>query len=374
MDTSGSIYSIQPSIRRLTDIVSHITSHGARPKVVVARNLGPDVMPILQQRDDLDVIVWPEDRRCDRKWLLEQLPGAAGVVVMLTEKVNNELLDAAGPSLRVVSTMSVGYEHVDLPELAKRKIRLGYTPDVLTDAVADLTVMLALMASRNVGETISVVQNGQWPNFDWAPFLFCGPQLSTIPYSPRRTVGFLGFGRISQATLARLIPFGITDCVYSSNPSSPPDTSRDTQLAETYKLKSLRRVDLDELTRESDFLFVLTPGGAATKHLVDETFLRKMKRTSILVNTSRGTVVDSEALARALREGWIWGAGLDVVEGEPRISLEHPLVKEPRCVILPHIASATLETRLGMATLAAQNAIGGVFGGPMPTEFNLQGV
>lgn len=140
----------------------------------------------------------------------------------------------------------------------------------------------------------------------------------------------MGFGRISQATLHRLIPFGITDCIYASNPSSAPTPTRDEELAEQHGLKSLRRVDMDKLARESDALFVLTPGGPKTRHLVNEEFLKKMKRTAVLVNTSRGSVVDSAALTKALKEGWIWGAGLDVVEGEPQVTAEHPLVKEPR--------------------------------------------
>jgi lactate dehydrogenase-like 2-hydroxyacid dehydrogenase len=149
---------------------------------------------------------------------------------------------------------------------------------------------------------------------------------------PVRKIGFLGFGRIAQATLARLIPFGVTHCLYTSNPNSRPQVDRDAAISRKYDLKLVKRVDLHDLAKESDLLFVLAPGGEATKHLVDEEFLKKMKKTSIIVNTSRGTVVDSDALAKALREGWIWGAGLDVVEGEPNVSIDHPLLKEPRFV------------------------------------------
>lgn len=145
-------------------------------------------------------------------------------------------------------------------------------------------------------------------------------------------MGFLGFGRIAKATLARLVSFGITHCIYASNPSSPRDYELEAALAARHALRSVRRVELDELARESDVLFVLAPGGDATRHVVDAGFLRMMKKYAILVNTSRGTLVDSDALAQALREEWIWGAGLDVVEGEPQVSADHPLVKEPRCV------------------------------------------
>jgi glyoxylate/hydroxypyruvate reductase len=186
-------------------------------------------------------------------------------------------------------------------------------------------------------------------------------------------MGFIGFGRIAQATLKRLVPFGITHCIYYSNPLSSHKKPLDDKLKTKHGLQSLRRVDLDELAKESDVVFVLAPGGNQTKHVVNADFLRKMKKTAILVNTSRGTLVDSDALARALHEGWIWGAGLDVVEGEPEVTVDHPLVKEPRCVILPHIGSATLETRLGMATLAVKNLLAGIFQEVMPAELDLEG-
>ncbi|KAJ7430516.1 hypothetical protein B0H11DRAFT_927769 [Mycena galericulata] len=351
---------------RLTSVTSHLT-HSAKPKVVICRNLGP-AMPLLTNRSDIEIVVWPEDRACERAWLLENIKGAAGVLVLLQDMVNAELLDAAGPSLRVVSTVSVGYDHIDRPLAAQRKVRVGYTPDVLTEAVADLSLMLALMAGRNDGAAYSLVNDGNWASYNWSPFTFCGPQLSATASSPTRTAGFLGFGRIAQATLARLIPFGITHCLYTGSPSSAPDPAFNAALQAKHKLTALERVDADRLARESDVLFVLTPGGKDTYHLVDAAFLRKMKPMSVLVNTSRGTVVDSSALATALREKWIWGAGLDVVEGEPHIAADHPLVKEPRCIILPHIGSATFQTRMDMATRAIDNLVGGVFGGEMPAE------
>lgn len=367
-DAAGSIHSGPASAsERLTLVESHFRSE-KRMKVVVTRNLGPDVMPLLQEKKELEIVLWPEDRPCERRWLLENIPGATGVVVMLSDNMDREAYDTAGPSLKVVSTMSVGYEHIDLALAAERNIRVGYTPDVLTEAVADISVMLALMASRNVRETTELVARGDWPKTAWAPYGFVGPQLSANWIHPTRTVGFIGFGRISQATLARLVPFGFTDCVYMSNPSSKLNPEVDAQTARKYNLRSVKRVGLDELAAESDVVFVLAPGGASTYHIVNEDFLRKMKKTAVLVNTARGTLVDSDALAKALREKWIWGAGVDVVEGEPNVGLDHPLVKEPRCVVLPHIASATIETRLGMATTAAKNLLGALFGEPMPAE------
>ncbi|EEB89605.1 hypothetical protein MPER_12278 [Moniliophthora perniciosa FA553] len=280
-------------------------------------------------------------------------------------------------------------EHVDLPLIAQQNLRLGYTPDVLTDAVADLSIMLALMAGRNVNETMAIAREGRWPQFTWSPFALCGPQFSTTSQYPKRTVGFLGFGRIAQATLSRALALGVTDCIYYSNPSSSPKLERDAAILKQHQpqLKSLRAVDLDTLASESDVIFVLAPGGEKTKHLVNEDFLKKMKKHGVLVNTGRGTVVDSDALAKALREQWLWGAGLDVVEGEPNLYQDHPLLKEPRhvitcccfyteftnrCNIVPHIGSATFETRVGMATLAANNVIAGVLNDKMPAEVDVE--
>ncbi|KAJ7452815.1 hypothetical protein FB451DRAFT_1050680 [Mycena latifolia] len=346
----------------------------ARPKIVVCKDLG-DAMPLLIDRDDVQVVRWTEDRRCDRAWLLQNVADAAGIVVCFQDTVvDQELVNAAGLNLRVVSTISVGYEHIDLRVMAKHKIQVGYTPDILTDAVADSAVMLALMASRRTDETTTFVKNNQWPTFNWTPFAFCGPQLSTTAFSPTRTVGFLGFGRIAHAVLARLAAFGITHCIYTPRPGAGPQSARDAQLKAKHNLSAVSPVDLRTLARESDVLFVLAPGGDGTRHLVDEAFLREMKRTSVLVNNGRGSVVDSVALGRALREGWLWGAGLDVVDEEPSVGPDHPLVLEPRCVVLPHIGSAALETRNEMAMLTARNVLAGVFGEPVPVSLDYSGL
>ncbi|KAI0790500.1 hypothetical protein C8Q75DRAFT_762127 [Abortiporus biennis] len=348
------------------------TSSGKKYKIVVTQDLGKDVMPILLDRPDFEVVVWHGTGPCPRSWLLENAVGASGLVVLLGDKMNAETFDTAGPSLKVVSTMSVGYDHVDLDALSQRGIRLGHTPDILTDAVADISVMLALMASRNAKQTAHIVENGEWPTSVWAPYLFCGPQISSSWIKPTPTVGFIGFGRIAQATLSRLIPFGYTHCLYTTNPTSPRDTAFESGILEKHPtLKEVKRVDLYSLAKESDVVFVLAPGGDKTRHIVNETFLKSMKKTAVLVNTSRGTLVDSDALAKALKEGWIWGAGLDVVEGEPNVGADHPLVKEPRCIVLPHIGSATNETRLGMATLTAKNLVAGVLGEDMPAEYKV---
>ncbi|KAJ7199821.1 hypothetical protein GGX14DRAFT_661215 [Mycena pura] len=310
-------------------------------------------------RHKIVVIQWKEERRCDRAWLLQNVVGAAGIAVCFKDMVRS--IRCSGPNLRVVSTISAGHEHIDLAVMAEHNIQVGYTPDVLTDAVADSAVMLALMASRRTGQTSSF-----WPSFHWTPFALCGPQLSATLFSPTRTAGFLGFGRIAHAVLKRLAAFGITHCIYTPRPGALPQTVRDAQLAGALGLASVAPVALPELARGSDVLFVLAPGGAATRHLVDAAFLRQMRPTSVLVNNGRGSVVDSRALAQALAEGRLWGAGLDVVDEEPDVGADHPLVREPRCVVLPHLGSAALETREEMAKLTARNVLAGVLGERLP--------
>ena len=216
-----------------------------------------------------------------------------------------------------------------------------------------------------------------------------GPQLSSdgVPDITRNaittnsnptagiTAGFLGFGRIAQATVKRLVAFGVRSVVYTGNPSSPVDASKDAELAERLSLPpgSITRVTIDELASKSDIVFVLAPGGPSTYHIISHDFLAKMKRTAILVNAARGSLVDSDALAKALKEGQIWGAGLDVVEGEPNVGQDHLLVREPRCIILPHVGSATFETRRAMAVLSARNVLAGVRGERMPVELDVHG-
>ncbi|KAI5888646.1 uncharacterized protein SCHCODRAFT_02637300 [Schizophyllum commune H4-8] len=356
------------ALRRLTSIGSHLSAP-TKHKIVLTRDLGPDVMPMLTSRDDIELVTWPDEANpCTREWLLKNAPGAEGIIILLSMAVDNDLLDAAGPSLKAVSTMSVGYEHVDIAALGKRGVRLGYTPDVLTDAVADVSIMLALMSSRNDGKSLTLAKDGLWPSFTWAPFSFCGPQLSVTPERPTLTVGFLGFGRISQATLRRLVPFGVTRVLYATRPDAKADPAQDAKWAETFGVKEVKRASHAEIAAGSDVVFALAPGGPSTYHIVNEDFLRGMKKTAVLVNAGRGTVVDTDALVKALKEGWIWGAGLDVIEGEPNIGKDHPLVQEPKCVLLPHIGSATHQTRRAMASRAVRNVIAGIKGEQMEAE------
>ncbi|KAH8917248.1 hypothetical protein BT69DRAFT_1249037, partial [Atractiella rhizophila] len=344
-------------------------------KVVVARQIPSEGLSLLKEAADLDLIIYPEpeDKVCDREWLLKNIHGAEGVALTLTEKVDEEFLDKAGPSLKVVSTMSAGFDHIDIGALKKRNIRLGVmeshpAPDVLTDAVADLGVLLVLAAMRRAGEAIRLVQEDRWPVTPWSPEMLWGPSLS------KATVGFLGFGRISQALLLRLLPFGISRAIYTTSQLGSPLSSS----SDHYGLLShpslqdgkLTPVDsMDRLAVESDVLIVGCSLNEKTFHLVDEVFLARMKKTA--VNIARGPIVDNKALEAALKEEKIWGAGLDVVEGEPNVKGSEGLGKLPRCVIFPHIGSATFETRQAMGLLCAKNLLAVVRGEEMAAEKKL---
>lgn len=350
-----------------------------KKRIVISRYIGERAMSLLNEldRDEWDIILWKENEPASREWIEKNVPNATGLLVLLTDKVNESLLEIAGPSLRIVSTMSVGYDHVDTSALRKRGIKLGFTPDVLTFAVADLTVLLCLMATRNAGEGLTLVKNGQWPNLAFGPFTLCGPQIGagvdgTKPY----TVGFVGFGRIAQATLKRLAPYGISRCIYTNStsrqaPGPQAPSEADKELAKSLGVGEIFAAPLDYVAKESDLVIVLAPGGPSTMHIIDERFLRAMKNHAVLVNTSRGTLVDTDALVTALREKWIWGAGLDVVEGEPLIKADHPLLALPRAVVLPHIGSATTDTREAMAMLAVTNLVNGVLGRELEREVKI---
>ncbi|GAA5998958.1 2-hydroxyacid dehydrogenase [Rhodotorula paludigena] len=338
------------------------------PKVILTRPLDPTLLEggalldRAEQDGKIQLVRWTQDKPVDRQWLLNELRkgGTEGLVCMHNgEKIDNELLDAAGPSLKVIATMSAGYDHVDTAALKKRCVRLGSTPDALTAATADVGAMLVLMASRRAGESVRAVIDGKWPSMPWNPLLLCGQSLKGS------TVGILGFGKIGQLTLKRLLGFDVSRCLYStSRPGVALDPSKD--YFNTLATASFHGVELrpaesyDELARECDFLVTCCPLTPSTQGIIGASFLAKMKPTAYLVNTARGPVVDSDALLAALREKRLAGAGLDVVTGEPNIGADHPLVLEPSCVVLPHIGSATVQARSGMSRDAVKNCLAGV--------------
>ncbi|KAM9329557.1 glyoxylate reductase/hydroxypyruvate reductase-like [Gastrophryne carolinensis] len=322
------------------------------PKIYVTRRIPPDGIKILQQSGSCKIEQWDSDDPVPRSELLKKVAGIQGLYCLLTEKVDKEVLDAAGPSLKVVSTMSVGYDHLSLDELKKRGIRVGFTPDVLTEAVAELTVALLLATSRRLIEAVDEARSGGWGT--WKPLWMCGSGLSGS------TVGILGLGRIGEAIVNRLKPFGVKKCIYND-------------LAPRHELAakiSAEFVTLSDLAKQSDFLLVCCALTPDTQGICNKQLFSNMKSNAIFINTSRGAVVNQDDLYQALVSKQFAAAGLDVTVPEP-LPTDHPLFSLKNCVILPHIASATVETRNAMAALAANNLLAGLKGHPMPKEVPL---
>ncbi|TIB77292.1 hypothetical protein E3Q23_01350 [Wallemia mellicola] len=334
------------------------------PKIVLTRPLMPEIMSkFTQSSRPVNLVNWKEDKPAPREWLLENSKDADALLVMLSDKVDKELLDIAGSRLKAVSTMSVGYDHCDLAQLKQRGIKLSNTPDLLTSATAETAALLYLAATRRAAESIKFVERGEWPQVGWGPLLMAG-QLSE-----NKTLGFLGFGRIAQATMHRLAAFGIKNVIYTDS-GRTDKSERDAELSRKYDI-NIKRVDLDALAHQSDAVILLAAMSPDMKHIVGRDFLQKMKKTAVVINVARGPLVDTDALNEAINEGIIAGAGLDVIEGEPHIDANHPVVKNDKIFLLPHIGSSTVETRYAMADLTVTNAIKGAFGEEMQAQVKL---
>jgi glyoxylate reductase len=317
-----------------------------RPRVFVARQIPEEGLERIRAACAADV--WPDELPPPRDELLRRVSGCEGVLTLLTDRVDDELLDAAGPNLRVVSNYAVGYDNIDVAACGRRAIAVGNTPGVLTETTADLAWALLMAAARRLPEGDRYVRAGQW--LTWGPLLLLGPDVHGA------TIGIVGFGRIGQALARRAQGFGM-EILYHDMSRLPDDVTA--PLGATY-------VPWDELLARSDFVSVhvnLTP---ETRHLINATTLAAMKPSAVLVNTSRGPVIDQKALAAALRDGTIWAAALDVTDPEP-IPMDDPLVGLDNCLIVPHIASASRATRAKMAEMAAANLLAGVRGEPLPT-------
>ncbi|SPO28501.1 related to glycerate dehydrogenase [Ustilago trichophora] len=334
------------------------------PKILVCRSMPTKVLKRAQAAGKVELITRPEEQgeqAPSREWVLSNLKGVDGAVICLTERVDEEFLDAAGPSLKVISTMSVGYDHIDLELVKRRGVRVGNTPRVLDDAVAELCLLLALMVTRQVPIATRTVREGQWPNFPWTPTCFMGPSIKD------KTIGFLGFGNISQSLSNLLVPFKPAEIVYTTSRARKFDVN-DKYFSSlisggfpTDRIRIENEVDPIAMARSADLVFVLVDLNPSTKHIVGKKFLEAMKSSAYIINASRGGTVDTEALVEALRNDTIAGAGLDVIEGEPMIHADHPLLA-PDCrdkvALLPHIGSGTTETRQAMADMTMQNLLG----------------
>jgi lactate dehydrogenase-like 2-hydroxyacid dehydrogenase len=319
------------------------------PRVFVARRLPDEGIAPLEAV--ADVTVWQDELPPPRATLLEAVAGCEAVLTLLTDRVDDEFLDAAGPQLKVVSNYAVGFDNVDVPACTGRGIPVGNTPGVLTDTTADLAFALLLATARRLPEGDRYVRDGKWKT--WGPLLLLGPDVHGA------TLGIVGFGRIGQAVARRGMGFGM-EILYH-------DVQRAAEAVE--EAYGATFLSLEELLARADFVSLHVNLTAETRGLINAEKLSWMKPTAILVNTSRGPVVDHEALADALRAGTIAAAGLDVTDPEP-IPADHALVGLDNCLIVPHIASASRATRARMAEMAAANVLAGLRGDRLPTPVN----
>ena len=321
----------------------------SRPKVFVARAIPDDgIRPIVEA---CDARIWEDELPPPRDELLRAVEGCDGVLTLLTDKVDDEFLDQAGPGLKVVSNFAVGFDNIDVPACTRRGIPVGNTPGVLTDTTADLAWSLLMAAARRVAEGDRYVREGRWKT--WGPMLLLGPDVHGS------TLGIVGFGRIGQAVARRAMGFGMTILYHDVRRA---EAAVETAFGATF-------VTLDELLAQSDFVSLHVNLTEETRHYMNAERLGWMKPSAVLVNTSRGPVVDPTALYEALRDGVIFAAALDVTDPEP-IPLEDPLLTLDNCLIVPHIASASRATRGKMASMAAANLLAGVRGERLPTPVN----
>ncbi|KAI8984279.1 D-isomer specific 2-hydroxyacid dehydrogenase [Mycotypha africana] len=332
------------------------------PKVLVSRILPPQTQAKLLQQG-FEMYQWQEDCAIPRNVLLEKVKGVDAIYCLFTERIDEELLEAAGPQLKVVATMSVGYDHIDVKAVKARNIKIGYTPGVLTDATADLTVLLTLGASRRIKEGIRAAEEGSWTT--WGPTWLCGSQITN------KTLGIVGMGRIGEAVAHRMKAFGVSHIVYSGR----------SRKATAEKNLNAEYVPFESLLTESDIIAVCCALTDETRDLFNYEAFKKMKKTAIFVNSARGGIVQQDDLGkvvdntsncynsldlckvsqtvRALEENLIGAVGLDVTTPEP-LPASHKLYTFPNCLILPHVGSATLETRENMAQMTLDNILAGL--------------
>ena len=293
-----------------------------------------------------EVDVWDGHGEMPHDELLDRLPGVEGLYCMLTDRIDAAVVGT--PGLRVVSQMAVGVDNVDLDAIRAAGIPLGHTPDVLTDATADLAVALLLAGARRLAEGIEHVKADAWG--PWEPDLLLGADVSGS------TVGIVGLGRIGQAVARRMTGFGCRLLVSSRTPK--PDLEEEL---------GVERVSFEVLLARADHVVLTVPLSDETRGMVDATALARMQPSAGLVNIARGPIVETDALVAALGADAIAYAALDVTDPEP-IRSDHPLVTDPRCTVIPHLGSSTLGTRAAMAELAAENLLAGLAGGPMPAR------
>ena len=315
----------------------------SKPKVLVTR-LVPEA-GLNMVRENCDADVWESDMPIPRDELLRRVGDIEGLYSLLTERVDAELLDAV-PRLKVVSNMAVGFDNIDVAECTRRGLPIGHTPGVLTDTTADMAWSLLMAAARRIPEGVRYVQEGKWKT--WGPLLLLGPDIHDA------TLGIVGMGRIGQAMARRAQGFNMRVLYYDE--MVPQAAVADL---------GAQKVDLEELLAEADFVTIHVPLMPETRRMFSTELFKQMKPSAILINTSRGPVVDPKALYEALRDGEIAYAALDVTDPEP-IPMDDPLLTLPNCIVVPHIASASFKTRSLMSTMAADNLFAGLKGERLP--------
>jgi glyoxylate reductase len=314
-----------------------------KPRIAVTRYIGEPAL--VRLRDRCDVELWDEQAPPPYEQLVEMASRSDGLLCLLTDRIDKSLLEGS-ETLRVVSTMSVGYEHIDLETCQARGIQVGHTPGVLTDATADFALALMLSVARKIPEAAAFARDGRWTT--WSPRLFLGNDLN------QSTLGIIGMGRIGQAVAKRAAAFEMS-LVYCDRERCP----------DVERIFGARFLPLDELLRVADIVTLHVALNKQTQHMISQPQFEIMKPESILINTARGPVVHTMDLLEALREGKIAGAGMDVTDPEP-LPRDHPLYELPNCLITPHIASAGEATRTKMAQMAVDNLLASLEGIPMP--------
>ena len=318
-------------------------------RVFVSRRIPDEGLDRILAQTSADV--WPDDLPPERDELLRRVEGVDGFLSLLTDRVDDELLDRAGPQLRVVSNYAVGFDNIDVPACTRRGVAVGNTAGVLTETTADAAFALLMAAARRIPDAYDYVRQGHWKT--WGPLLLLGPDVH------HATLGILGFGRIGREVAKRGRGFDMRILYYDVQAASAEDEQR----------LQARRASMEEVLAQSDFVTLHVNLTDETHHLMNRERLAMMKPSAILVNASRGPVVDPDALYDALKNGVIAGAALDVTEPEP-LPADDKLLTLPNCLVVPHIASASFATRGMMASIAADNLLMGLRREALPSFVN----
>jgi glyoxylate reductase len=311
----------------------------SKPEVFVTRIIPDDGLKMVTDFSNADV--WQDELPPSRETLLKKVQGIDGLLCLLTDPVDAELMDVAGPGLKVISNHAVGFDNVDVAEATRRGIPVGNTPGVLTDTTADFAFALMMSIARRVVEADRYTRAGRWKT--WGPKVLLGRDVTGA------TLGLLGFGRIGKGMAKRAVGFDMHVLYHDPYAEDDPYAQE----------LGAKHVDLETLYAEADFISVHTPLNEETFHLLGADAFRQTKPTAILINTARGPIVDPEALYHALTHNQLAAAALDVTEPEP-IPMDSPLLTLDNLIIAPHIASASVATRTKMATMAAANLIAGL--------------